>query len=146
MSTDKVIWVMVGRSEGPKDLTEDISTLVQVIALGCQADSYYLNRTQITKFTGPIWGPPGSCRPQTGPMNLAIREVNLVPGCNVVLLGYIELIIPWWYTKDYLSLCSRASVVYHTDLRSQPYWSDKLTHWGLVTSYVDIDLSQHWLR
>ena len=24
--------------------------------------------TQITKFMGPIWGPPGSCRPQMGPM------------------------------------------------------------------------------
>ena len=23
---------------------------------------------QITKFMGPIWGPPGSCRPQMGPM------------------------------------------------------------------------------
>ena len=25
------------------------------------------------KFMGPAWGPPGSCRPQMGPMNLAIR-------------------------------------------------------------------------
>ena len=24
--------------------------------------------SQITKFIGPIWGPPGSCRPQIGPM------------------------------------------------------------------------------
>ena len=24
--------------------------------------------TQITRFTGPTWGPPGSCRPQVGPM------------------------------------------------------------------------------
>ena len=23
--------------------------------------------TQITKFMGPTWGPPGSCRPQMGP-------------------------------------------------------------------------------
>ena len=23
---------------------------------------------QIARFTGPIWGPPGSCRPQMGPM------------------------------------------------------------------------------
>ena len=33
---------------------------------------------QKAKFMGPTWGPPGSCRPQTGPMlamNLAIREV-----------------------------------------------------------------------
>ena len=24
--------------------------------------------TQITKFMGPTWGPPGSCRPQMDPM------------------------------------------------------------------------------
>ena len=24
--------------------------------------------TQIAKFKGPIWGPPGSCQPQMGPM------------------------------------------------------------------------------
>ena len=32
--------------------------------------------TQIAKFMGPIWDPPGSCRPQMGPMmamNLALR-------------------------------------------------------------------------
>ena len=36
--------------------------------------------SQITKFMGPTWGPPGSCRPQigphVGPMNLAIRGVE----------------------------------------------------------------------
>ena len=26
------------------------------------------NTTQIAKFMGPTWGPPGSCRPQMGPM------------------------------------------------------------------------------
>ena len=27
-----------------------------------------IEQTQITKFMGPTWGPPGSCRPQMGPM------------------------------------------------------------------------------
>ena len=27
-----------------------------------------LQATQITKFMGPTWGPPGSCRPQMGPI------------------------------------------------------------------------------
>ena len=27
-----------------------------------------LKHTKIVKFMGPIWGPPGSCRPQMGPM------------------------------------------------------------------------------
>ena len=29
---------------------------------------FFLNVTQIAKFLGPTWSPPGSCRPQTGPM------------------------------------------------------------------------------
>ena len=34
---------------------------------------------QIARFMGPTWGPPGSCRPQVGPMlapHLAIREIT----------------------------------------------------------------------
>ena len=33
--------------------------------------------TQIAKFMGPTWGTPGSCRPQVGPMNFAIRACNI---------------------------------------------------------------------
>ena len=29
---------------------------------------YFPMASQITNFTGPTWGPPGSCRPQVGPM------------------------------------------------------------------------------
>ena len=32
--------------------------------------------SQIARFTWPTWGPPGSCWPQVGPSNLAIRAVN----------------------------------------------------------------------
>ena len=34
--------------------------------------------TQLAKVMGPTWGPSGSCRPQMGPMNLAIR-VDIIP-------------------------------------------------------------------
>ena len=27
-----------------------------------------LNYTQMAKFIGPTWGPPGSCQPQMGPI------------------------------------------------------------------------------
>ena len=34
--------------------------------------------TQIAKFMWPTWGPPGSCGPHVGPMNVAIRvSINL---------------------------------------------------------------------
>ena len=29
---------------------------------------FYSRRTQIAKFMGPTWGPPGTCRSQMGPM------------------------------------------------------------------------------
>ena len=35
---------------------------------GSPCKRIYYVRTQITKFMGPTWGPPGSCRPQMGPM------------------------------------------------------------------------------
>ena len=41
------------------------------------------NGSQIAKFMGPTWGPPGSCRPQmghVGPTNLAIRGCSVVRG------------------------------------------------------------------
>ena len=36
---------------------------------------HFATQPQITKFVGSTWGPPGCCRPQMGPMNLAIRDV-----------------------------------------------------------------------
>ena len=42
--------------------------------------------TQIAKFMGPTWGPPGSCRPQmgphAGPKNLVIRVMQKVFPCR----------------------------------------------------------------
>ena len=46
------------------------------------ADPY--KHTQIAKFMGPIWGPPGSCRPQMGPMLAPqiLLSAYLFPGCT----------------------------------------------------------------
>ena len=41
-----------------------------------KAKPYIYVATQIAQFMGPTWGPPGSCRPHIGPMNLAIRETR----------------------------------------------------------------------
>ena len=41
---------------------DDESALVKLMAW-C-----WMENTQITKFMGPTWGPPGSCRSQMGPM------------------------------------------------------------------------------
>ena len=46
--------------------------------------------TQIAKFMGPTWGPPGSCRPQMGPM--------LVPW--TLLSGNTSAIVEEWLDAD----------------------------------------------
>ena len=52
---------------------------------GVQASAHLWPNTQIAKFMGPTWGPPGPCRPQMGPM-LAPR--TLLSGSLSV--GYIS--------------------------------------------------------
>ena len=36
------------------------------LIMGCR--DVYDKTSQIARFTGPTWGPPGTCRPQMGPM------------------------------------------------------------------------------
>ena len=45
-------------------------------------------RTQITKFMGPTWGPPGSCRPHVGP--------TLAPGTFIRYVKYISVAWKYW--------------------------------------------------
>ena len=40
--------------------------------------SLNFNTARIAKFMGPTWGPPGSCRPQMGPM---LAPWTLLSGC-----------------------------------------------------------------
>ena len=42
--------------------------------------------SQIAKFMGPIWGPPGSCRPQMGPMLATWTHKRQYPGPSVVYI------------------------------------------------------------
>ena len=60
---------------------------IQVLHMACTTT----NSSQIAKFMGPIWGPPGSCWPQMGPM--------LAPW--TLLSGMITIsILPWiWSTE-----------------------------------------------
>ena len=69
--------------------------------------------TQIAKFMGPTWGPPGSCQPQMGPMlvpwtflsGIDINKGN--PLVNVLFLGIeqtkksaLEKVMAWGKTDD----------------------------------------------
>ena len=51
---------------------------------------FALRTSQIAKFMGPTWGPPGSCRPQMGPM---LAPWTLLSGVLLMPAGY-ELSTP----------------------------------------------------
>ena len=52
--------------------------------------SHYMQiQPHIAKFVGPTWVPPGSCRSQMGPMNLAIRD--RLPNWYLGLHTYIKM-------------------------------------------------------
>ena len=61
--------------------------------------------TQITKFMGPTWGPPGSCQPQMGPM--------LVPW--TLLSGHVPKDDTW---SKYLFTYTTSSLILLWDIRS----------------------------
>ena len=55
--------------------------------------------SQIARFMGPTWGPPGSCRPQMGPM---LAPWALLSGlvCNehdsIYDMTLMSSLLPWW--------------------------------------------------
>ena len=57
--------------------------------------------TQIAKFMGPIWGTPGSCRPQMGPI---LAPWNLLSGYMSVSAGIIGILpMLTWTDITYLA-------------------------------------------
>ena len=82
--------------------------------------------SQIAKFMGPTWGPPGSCRPQMGPMlapwtllsgtcifhgiscacELVLLEFVLVTNCASSLFGAFDMMVT----------ITRSRVEYHQNL------------------------------
>ena len=75
--------------------------------------------TQIAKFVGPTWGPPGSCRPQMGPMSAQWTSLSgYLWLCKVSAFErrrYISNVFPHW------SPAIRGDVTYVTSsLIAQP--------------------------
>ena len=71
--------------------------------------------TQITKLMGPTWGPPGSCRPQMGPM--------LAPW--TLLSGNIPNHLSHRHRWSYMHECPRQKQVYLLH-RGWSVWSNQL--------------------
>ena len=73
---ENVVCKMAAILSQPKSVKHQTSATVRMALL--QIDNGCVRASQIAKFMGPTWGPPGSCRPQMGPMlapcTLAIRD------------------------------------------------------------------------
>ena len=53
-------------------------------------NSYLPNRSQIAKFMGSTWGPPGSCRPHMNPMLAKWTLLSCVPALHQVQQQYFR--------------------------------------------------------
>ena len=80
---------------------------------------------QIAKFMGPTWGPPGSCRPQVGPM---LAQWTLLSGHN-----YRTLLV------KALEFGSQKHVTHAVQLGTTPHYT-----WYSVQMPIGIIQSRKW--
>ena len=91
------------------------------LVLVCQHLSNFSVYTQEAKFMGPTWGPPGSCRPQMGPI---LTPWTLLSGHahNATAFCSVNKVADVWVTLQYIALicvCSSLSC-YALDLTHLP--------------------------
>ena len=111
--------------------------------------------TQIAKLMGPIWGPPGSCRPQMGPMLapwtllsgyliLPIRSAlpnrsTAIQNCHTFLFissGYdIFPFLAIFSDKSWLILLQRLTIFCHLEIY-KPLSLLWMEWWFLLTSFT----------
>ena len=143
----------------PLDLTDDESTLVQVMAWCSQATNHYLSQCW-PRFMSPY----GIIGPQK------VKEIISHTSQDKWILFLVEIGFQF-KSKTYISIPGRDcvekapsqwKVTLHCNVVSHwlgPFtkWcvitnqcpdlnGSWLTHWGLVTLFGNIDLGQHWLR
>ena len=75
--------------------------------------------SQIAKFMGPTWGPPGSCRPQMGPM-----------------------LVPWTLLSGYTDICTLPPCLYKADNLNHEWQTHPIiwSIWCLLMTWWQ----QHW--
>ena len=85
-----------------------------------------LIQPQKARFMGPTWGPPGSCRPHVGPMNLAIGEVINSNGIGINLQKKSSLSSVYFAPHPYLQVCHLQPCIINDDVmackHSPHYW------------------------
>ena len=88
---------------------------------GHMACEYLQKITQIAKFMGQTWGPPGSCRSQVGPM---LAPWTLLSGyASVVFMQYIPRVVHSFYA--FLCFVLYLIVVWFLSLKypQKAWWS-----------------------
>ena len=146
-----------------QDLTDDRSTLVQVMVWCHQATSHYLRPCWFRSVspydvTRPQWVnslTPGRCGSNFGSVisehTVQIKLIFL----RCFLWCWAQLNAarpPWWTLMQAMAWCCQATRHYLTQcwissMTSYGVTRDiELTHWGPVMPYGNRDLDQHWLR
>ena len=115
---------------------------------------YFQQNSQIAKFIGPTWGPPGSCQPQMGPMlapwTLLSNLWCPLPWCRDCTLSSYP-ISEFWFSKTMIrhrgAIVCNAILSNHTNQNAsscygcvcfitfQKYWSP-----------IQADLCEPWLH
>ena len=94
---------------------------------GCRLNRSWAVVSQRSKFMGPTWGPPGSCRPQMGPM---LAPWTLLSGygysraINVTMkyMGNIDKVLTMFKFLGMQLTCTRQLHQMHTDEISMNHW------------------------
>ena len=100
---------------------------------------------QKARFMGPTWGPPGSCRPQMGPilapMNLSIRDYTLIVTKAVLTLSGTDQLhchLTYFQHYSHWSVCRRPAS--HHNMHWQQHTAsnmDTSSSVGILKSFFD---------
>ena len=87
--------------------------------------------SQVARFMGPTWGPPGSCRPQVGPMLAPWTLIRVMAwiGCNQATGHYLNQSWPGSINEVYVGHQYMAQIV-HEKFQ---------TKWDLIKYYTFVE-------
>ena len=122
----KCSWVMRDLPSGKtnKLLNEHTCQVNIILASNKDMDTQTVVNTQIAKFMGPTWGPPGTCRPQMGPI-LAPR--TLLSGTTSPLVEVVIDVTPANKVQQFCmeSLLGRLYICWNIKVpRHWPLWGE----------------------
>ena len=95
--------------------------------------------TQIARFMGPTWGPPGSCRPQMGPM---LAPWTLLSGEFVVSIVAADGAASWDRQNDD-DKAHHSGLWAQLIMRRESHWHSPCPEWSLCPVSA-FEGSTHW--